>query len=96
MNRGTAQALRISGLSVSIPLASGTLQAVRNIDLSLQSGQTLGVVGESGSGKSITALAVMKLLPPAAQRSASAIHLGNTDLMAAIPLAWTGQLLIKQ
>ncbi|HET7633574.1 MAG TPA: ABC transporter ATP-binding protein [Burkholderiales bacterium] len=83
MNGGTAQALRVSGLSVSIPLASGTLQAVRNINLVLRPGQTLGVVGESGSGKSITALAIMKLLPPAARRSAGAIRLGSTDLMAA-------------
>ena len=42
------------------------LQAVRDLNFSIRSGEVLGLVGESGSGKSISSLAIMRLLPPQA------------------------------
>jgi oligopeptide/dipeptide ABC transporter ATP-binding protein len=45
------------------------LPAVRDVSLSIASGEVLGLVGESGSGKSITSLAIMRLLPPQARIS---------------------------
>jgi peptide/nickel transport system ATP-binding protein len=48
------------------PAADATIAAVRSLSFSIASGEVLGLVGESGSGKSITSLAIMGLLPPAA------------------------------
>lgn len=45
----------------------GAAEAVRGVNLSLDEGEVLGLVGESGSGKSVTSLAIMGLLPPAAR-----------------------------
>lgn len=59
--------LNIEGLTVTFPTPSGPLQAVRDLNLSLDAGETLALVGESGSGKSVTAHAILRLLPPQAQ-----------------------------
>ncbi|MEC7377141.1 MAG: ATP-binding cassette domain-containing protein, partial [Pseudomonadota bacterium] len=75
--------LDIRDLTVDIPTDSSTLHAVRGISLELNRGETLGIVGESGSGKSMTALALMNLLPPAARRQASCINFDGSDLSAA-------------
>jgi glutathione transport system ATP-binding protein len=57
-----APLLEVSGLSVSFPTRRGPFTAVRNLDLRLESGETLAIVGESGSGKSVTALAATRLI----------------------------------
>ncbi len=54
-----------------------TLPAVRDLSLSIASGEVLGLVGESGSGKSITSLAIMRLLPPQARVSGEIVLAGN-------------------
>ncbi len=79
----TQSLLDIRNLSVEIPTESSTLKAVRGVDLELKRGETLGIVGESGSGKSMTALAMMSLLPPAARRSAACINFDGADLLQA-------------
>ncbi len=79
----TQSLLDIHNLSVEIPTESSTLKAVRGVDLELKRGETLGIVGESGSGKSMTALAMMSLLPPAARRSAACINFDGADLLQA-------------
>ena len=55
--------LDIQNLSIHF----GDHTAVRDLCLSIASGESLGLVGESGSGKSATALAIMRLLPPQAR-----------------------------
>ena len=62
--------LRVEDLRVGF---GGSLAAVRGIDAArVERGETHCLVGESGCGKSVTALAVMRLLPRSARRSADA------------------------
>ncbi|MFK0113019.1 dipeptide/oligopeptide/nickel ABC transporter permease/ATP-binding protein [Streptomyces sp. NPDC091217] len=69
--------LRVRGLSVA--LADGT-PLVERVSLDIAVGETVGLVGESGCGKSITALAILRLLPPGAVVTAGRAWLGDTEL----------------
>ena len=57
--------LDVQDLHVSFNTADGTLHAVRGFSFSVGKGQTLGIVGESGSGKSVSAQALLGLVPGA-------------------------------
>ncbi|MHB2167877.1 ABC transporter ATP-binding protein [Alsobacter sp. R-9] len=70
--------LDIRGLDLSI----AGVPILRDVSLSVEAGETLGIVGESGSGKSMTALSVMRLLPRGA-RATGAVTLEGRDLLAA-------------
>ena len=59
--------LDVSDLSVTLPTAQGRFAALRGVSFALERGDTFGLVGESGCGKSMTALALMGLLPEGAQ-----------------------------
>ena len=63
--------LKVTDLRVTLQTASGPAEALRGVSFDLARGQTLGLIGESGCGKSITALALMGLLPDAAKVSGS-------------------------
>jgi peptide/nickel transport system ATP-binding protein len=63
--------LEVNHVSVQLPTQRGPAAAVRDVSFSLERGQTLGLIGESGCGKSITALALMGLLPDSAVLSGS-------------------------
>jgi peptide/nickel transport system ATP-binding protein len=76
--------LEIRGLSVEFPAPGGLLSAVRGVDLSIRQGETVGLVGESGSGKSVTALAILRLLPPQA-RMQGEVWFQERNLLAAGP-----------
>ena len=69
--RNPENLLEIEDLSVSFQMRHYKLQAVKGIDLSIKPGEVLGVVGESGSGKSLTARAVLNLMPRTAQTEGS-------------------------
>ncbi len=70
-------------LEVDIPVAAGMLHPVRSVSFSVERGETLCIVGESGCGKSLTALALMGLLPRHAVRAAGRMVLDGIDLMSA-------------
>src|SRR5262245_48836562 len=75
--------LTVSHLTVTVRGEEGERPVVSDLSFSLAPGETLCIAGESGSGKSMTALAIMGLLPqPAARISAGAIRLGDVDLAA--------------
>ena len=76
----TAPLLEIRGLAVDIPTERGLAQILTGVDFALARGESLGIVGESGSGKSMTALAIMGLLPLRA-RVRGSILLDGTDLL---------------
>ena len=61
--------LDVRHLTVAFPGSLVPLLAVRDFSLTIEQGEVLGLVGESGSGKSLTALALMRLLPPQANAS---------------------------
>jgi len=62
MQQQTPYLLDIRNLTVTFQTESGTVVAVKDLNLVIKKGETLSIVGESGSGKSVTALAIMGLL----------------------------------
>ena len=75
--------LRIRDLRIAFPGASGEVRAVDGLDLDIAPGRVLCLVGESGSGKSLTALALMRLIPsPPARISADRLAFDGIDLAA--------------
>jgi peptide/nickel transport system ATP-binding protein len=71
--------LAVDDLRVTLATPRGPAQALRGIGFTLRRGETLGLIGESGCGKSMTALALMGLLPEGARVSGS-IRLDGREL----------------
>jgi oligopeptide/dipeptide ABC transporter ATP-binding protein len=72
--------LQIDGLHVAFGARDRWREVVRGVDLRIAPGEVVGLVGESGSGKSLTALSIMRLLPPGARVSSGRITFAGTDL----------------
>ena len=72
--------LTIRDLSVDFSVEDRTVSAVQGVSLSVYPGRTCALVGESGSGKSVTALSVLRLLPPEVARTKGEIVFEGRDL----------------
>ena len=72
--------IEVDNLRVRLKTSRGPADAVRGISFSLARGETLGLIGESGCGKSVTAMALMGLLPDSAEVSGS-IRLDGQELI---------------
>jgi peptide/nickel transport system ATP-binding protein len=72
--------LTVADLSVTLQTARGPGDALRNVTFAIDRGETVGLIGESGCGKSITALALMGLLPEGARVTGS-IRLDGQELV---------------
>src|SRR4051812_34609799 len=59
----------------------GTVYAVNGVSFAIEPGDTLGIVGESGCGKSVTALALLGLLPRAGRVTGGSARFGDRDLL---------------
>ena len=72
--------LEVRGLEVTFETSGGTLRAVDGVSYDIAPGRTLGVVGESGGGKSMTALAILRLVPEQGRITAGRVALDGVDL----------------
>ena len=72
--------LCVRGLSVVLPTAGSEVCVVDNVSFDIALGQTVALVGESGCGKTVTAHALLGLLPGALERRGGAIRLNGRDL----------------
>jgi len=75
--------LSVENLSVALPPGGDRGFAVEEVSLTVRRNEIVCLVGESGSGKSITAHAVLRLLPPNVAVASGAIRFGGTDIAAA-------------
>jgi peptide/nickel transport system ATP-binding protein len=75
--------LAVADLSIEFRTREGIVSALDGVSLSVRRGETVGLVGESGSGKSVTALALMGILHPAARVTSGRAVFGGLDLLAA-------------
>ena len=81
--RAPGTLLSVRGLTVEL----GGVRPVDGVDLTLSAGQTLALVGESGSGKSLTARALLNLLPSGARLQGS-VRFEGDELIGADPGRW--------
>jgi oligopeptide/dipeptide ABC transporter ATP-binding protein len=76
-----SQTLEIRDLSIAFQTPHGHALVVDHVSLSIGAGEIVGVIGESGSGKTLTALAVLGMLPRGARIESGRILLGGESLL---------------
>jgi peptide/nickel transport system ATP-binding protein len=81
--------LKVTDLDITRPGAEGPETVVSSINLTIDRGETIGIVGESGSGKSMTARAIIGLLPPTLVASGE-VRYGGRNLLECSERQWRG------
>jgi len=71
--------LAMRGLTIAFPKAGSWQPVVRDVSLAVERGEIFGLVGQSGSGKTLTALAILGLLPANARVTAGRIELEEPE-----------------
>jgi ABC-type dipeptide/oligopeptide/nickel transport system ATPase component len=71
--------IKIRDLSVRFYTYEGVVHAVEDLDLDIRQGETLGIVGETGSGKTMTALAILRLIPYPGKIESGSIMFRDSD-----------------
>lgn len=74
--------LEVKDLAVHFGESPRLVKAIEHSSFSLDTGEILGIVGESGSGKTMTALAIMRLLPPTARLVSGSIQFEGENLLS--------------
>ena len=74
--------LQTQDLKVALDAELGLVKAIDGLTLAIQRGETFALVGESGCGKSMTALALMRLLPENGRVTGGEVRLDREDLLA--------------
>jgi len=74
--------LQTQDLRVALDAEQGLVKAIDGLTLAIQRGETFALVGESGCGKSMTALALMRLLPENGRITGGEVRLDRDDLLA--------------
>ena len=72
--------LEVDHIALSLPTSEGPIRALNDVHFTLYQGETFALVGESGCGKSLTASAIMRLLPQGASLVAGDIRFLGTSL----------------
>ena len=85
-----APVLSVQNLSVTMNGTSGSVPVLENLSFDVAQGKTMALVGESGCGKSMTALAIMRLLPEDFAVTSGRILLDGEDVLTAAPAQLRG------
>jgi len=77
----TEPLLHVTGLTTELGDPARPARVVDGLTLGIRAGETFALLGESGCGKSMTALSLMRLLPPSGRITAGSVRLGGTELL---------------
>ena len=82
LNMAEHSAIEVANLGVEIDSDAGLVRAIDGLALAIERGETFALVGESGCGKSMTALALMRLLPDAGRVASGRFELAGEEVFS--------------
>ncbi|MCL4501598.1 MAG: ABC transporter ATP-binding protein [Deltaproteobacteria bacterium] len=82
LQQNSAPLLEVRELTVNFASSRGQVRALAGVSFDLQAGETLGLVGESGCGKTVTAMAILRLLPHPQAKIMGSVRFQGEDLLS--------------